>query len=258
MWPALHRLVRRVVAARPEDADPLEACGVSCEGPIDAIAGTVSPLHLPVWQSFELRERINELTDLPTVLAPTAQGRVLAERWKGAAADVTDVMVLLVSDAVEAGIISNDRLLHGRTGNAGQLGHVVVESDGLPCICGGSGCLTAYVSSSAIETQTNRPLRRAPASVIERTGVMIGRAVASAVAVFDLRLVVLTGSVPAAFGQTLLDAARRELDQRSRLAHVRGGPGGEHRVRLVVTTLGREAPLVGAAALARWNPAVAA
>jgi glucokinase len=254
VWPALHRLVRRVVAARPEDADPLEACGVSCEGPIDAISGTVTPLHLPVWRSFELRERINELTDLPTVLGPTAQGRVLAERWKGAAADVTDVMVLLVSDAVEAGVISNDRLLHGRLGNAGQLGHVVVEPDGLACICGGAGCLTAYVSSSAIETETNRPLRRAPTSVIERTGVMIGRAVASAVAVFDLRLVVLTGSVPGAFGQTLLDAARRELDQRSRLSHLRGGADRtEHHVRLELTTLGREAPLVGAAALARWS-----
>ena len=121
-------------------------------------------------------------------------------------------------------------------------------------MCGGTGCLTAYVSSSAIEEETNRPLRRAPASVIERTGMMIGRAVASAVAVFDLRLVVLTGSVPAAFGQALLDAARRELDQRSRLSHVRAGADrSEHRVRLEFTPLGREAPLVGAAALARWS-----
>ena len=39
VWPALHRLVRRVVAARPEDADPLEVCGVSCEGPIDRDGG---------------------------------------------------------------------------------------------------------------------------------------------------------------------------------------------------------------------------
>ena len=255
VWPALHRLVRRVVAARPEDADPLVACGVSCEGPIDAISGTVTPLHLPVWQSFELRERVGELTDLPTVLGPAAQGRVLAERWKGAAGDATDVMVVLVSDAVEAGIISNDRLLHGRLGNAGQLGHVVVEPDGRPCVCGGAGCLTAYVSSSAIEDETNRPLRRAPASVVERAGVMIGRAVASAVAVLDLRLVVLTGSVPAAFGPALLDAARRELDQRSRMSHVRGGADrSEHRVRLEFSLLGREAPLVGAAALARWSP----
>jgi glucokinase len=259
VWPALHRLVRRVVAARPDDVDPLERCGVSCEGPIDAAAGTVSPMHLPVWRDYDLRERVGELTGLPTVLGPSAQGRVLAEAWKGAARDVDDVMLLLLSDAVEAGVIANGRLLHGRLGNAGQLGHVVVEPDGLACVCGGAGCLTAYASRSAIEAETNRPLRRTPASVVERTGVMIGRAVASATAVFDLRLVVLTGPVPAVFGRPLLDAAARELDQRSRLAFVRAGADrSEHRVRIEVTTLGAEAPLVGAAALARSHRAAPA
>ena len=139
VWPALHRLVRRVVAARPDDADPLEACGVSCEGPIDRDRGTVTPLHLPVWQGFELRERVRDLTGLPTVLGPAGHARVLAERWTGRAQDVDDVMVLLMSDAVEAGVICNGRLLQGRLGNAGALGHVVVEPDGLPCPCGGLG-----------------------------------------------------------------------------------------------------------------------
>lgn len=256
VWPALHRLVRRVVAARPEDAEPLAVCGVGCEGPIDAAAGTVSPLHVKVWESFALRERVSELTGLPTVIGAAAQGRVLAECWTGAAVDVHDVMLVQMSDAVEAGIVSNGRLLSGRLGNAGQLGHVVVEPDGLPCVCGGAGCLSAYVSAAALEEETNRPLRRAPASIIERTGMMLGRAVATSVAVFDLRLVVLTGAVPAAFGQPFLDAARREIDQRSRLSHVRSGT--EHLVRLEFTSLGREAPLVGAAALARWNPPTAA
>src|SRR3954447_30675 len=68
VWPALHRLVRRVVAAQPQDAAPLEVCGVSCEGPIDLEKGTVSPMHLRVWQGFELRERVADLTGLPTVL----------------------------------------------------------------------------------------------------------------------------------------------------------------------------------------------
>ena len=258
VWPALHRLVRRVVAARPDDIEAPIACGVSCEGPIDVESGTVTPLHLPIWQQFELRERVSDLTGLPTVLGPAAHGRVLAEHWVGGAQQVRDVMVLLASDAVEAGIICSGRLLRGGHGNAGQIGHVVVEPDGRPCPCGGSGCLTAYASSSAIEDETNRPLQRAPASIIDRTGAMIGRAVASAVAVFDLRLVLLTGAVPAAFGAPLVDAARRELDQRSRLAHVRAGADrAEHRVHLDVTALGSEAPLVGAAGLARWQLAQA-
>jgi len=252
VWPALHRLVRRVVAARPDDAEPAAACGVSCEGPIDADAGTVSPLHLPVWQRFALRERVGELTGLPTVIDTTAHARVLAERWIGVAKGIDDVMVVLVSNVVDAGVICNGRLLRGRLGNAGALGHLLVEPGGLTCPCGAQGCLTAYVSSTAIEEETNRPLRRAPASIVERTGVMIGRAVASAAAVFDLRLVLLAGGVPGAFGAPLLEAARRELDQRSRLSHLWiGADRTEHRVELDFTVLGSEAPLVGAAAVAR-------
>jgi glucokinase len=252
IWPALHRLVRRVVAARPDDADPLELCGVSCEGPIDREAGTVDPLHLPAMHGFELRERVRDLTGLPTVIGTTAEARMLAERWIGSAQAVDDVMVLLLSDAVEAGIVCNGRLLRGRRGNAGQIGHVIVEPDGLPCPCGGRGCLTAYASSSAIENETNRPLRRAPAAVIERTGMMIGRAVATAAAVLDLRKVILAGGVVSVFGTPLLEAARRELDQRSRLMHLRHGVDrAESRVEVEFTAMGIEAPLVGAAALAR-------
>jgi glucokinase len=252
VWPALHRLVRRVMAARPADADAIAACGVSCEGPIDRDAGTVSPMHLPVWQRFPLYERVAELTGLTTVVDTSAHGRVLAERWIGSARGVDDVMVLLVSNAVEAGVISGGRLLHGRLGNAGALGHLMVEPEGLTCVCGAQGCLTPYVSASTLEDETNRPLRRAPASIVERTGVMLGRAVASAAAVFDLRLVLLAGFVPSVFGAPLLDAARREVDQRSRLAHLRAGADrSEPAVELDLTVLGSEAPLVGAAALAR-------
>ena len=79
----------------------------------------------------------------------------------------------------------------------------------------------AYASASAIEQETDRPLRRTPTAIVERTGAMIGRAIASAVAVLDLRLVVLSGSVPAALGPPVVDAARRELEQRSKLTHLR-------------------------------------
>jgi len=89
-------------------------------------------------------------------------------------------------------------------------------------------------------------------AVIERTGVMVGRAVASAAAIFDLRLVLLSGSVPATFGQPLLEAASRELDQRSRIGFLRSMPDrARPLVQLGLTSLGRESPLIGAAGLAR-------
>ncbi len=98
----------------------------------------------------------------------------------------------------------------------------------------------------------NRPLRRAPAPVIDRTGRMIGRALASAAAIFDTRLVLLTGTVPATFGSSLLDAATQELDQRSRLAHLRSMPDRSRPlVQVGVSHLGREAALIGAAGIGR-------
>ena len=67
-----------------------------------------------------------------------------------------------------------------------------------------------------------------------------------------MRMVLLAGAVPSVFGMPLLEAARRELDQRSRLAHLRrGADRAESRVELDFTAMGIEAPLVGAAALAR-------
>lgn len=251
-WPALQRLVSRVVAARPDEAGSLLACGVTCEGPIDKDGGTVSPLHMPWLAGFALRERVHELIRLPTVMATSSQARVLAERWVGAARGVADVMVLLMSDAVEAGVVTNGRLLGGRCGNAGQIGHVNVEPNGIPCVCGARGCLWAYASAVALQSEMNRPLRRAPGPVIERTGVMIGRAVASAAAIFDLRLVLLAGTVPATFGPPLMEAASREIDQRSRIGFLRSLPDrARPLVQLGFSSLGREAALVGAAGVAR-------
>jgi hypothetical protein len=74
--------------------------------------------------------------------------------------------------------------------------------------------------------------------------------------VFDLRLALLSGFVPSVFGTPLLEAARRELDARSRLSHLRNGQTSA--VDLDLTVLGSEAALVGAAGLARDHLAAVA
>ena len=64
VWPALHRLVRRVVAARPTTPSRRRSAASAARGRSTA-TGTVTPLHLPVWRDFELRERVRDLTGLP-------------------------------------------------------------------------------------------------------------------------------------------------------------------------------------------------
>jgi len=145
---------------------------------------------------------------------------------------------------VGGGIVSGGKVLDGRLGNAGHIGHLVVEPDGRPCPCGGKGCLEAYCSGRAIEEETGRPPQRAPQAIVERTGILTGRALASVGAICDLRLAVVGGSVALGFGEPFFGAAQAELDQRARLSFTQG-------FKVVPAGLGQLAPLVGAAALAR-------
>jgi glucokinase len=208
VWQALARLVRRVVAASP---NPPAACGVGCGGPVKS-DGIVSPLYVPSWRGFPIRDQIEQLTGLPTVVDTDAKALASGEAWHGAAQGVNDFIGVVVATGVSGGIISGGRLLQGRSGNAGGIGHMVVEPDGRDCVCGGQGCLDAYCSRSAIEEETGRAAQRAPRAIMERTGTLVGRALASVGAVVDLKLAVVGGSLALGFGDVFFEAAQHELD----------------------------------------------
>jgi glucokinase len=243
VWPTLVGLVRRVLAAAPAD-EPPQACGVTCLPPIDHLTGHLTPMNMPTWVGFPLRDELGEATGLPVMIDSVGRALVLAETWCGAVIGQHDVLAVYAGEVVDAGILSSGRLLRGRTGNAGQIGHLVVEPGGRPCSCGGEGCLDAYVSVGAIEADTNRPLRRTPVAIVERSGIMLGRAVASVAAMVDCSTVVVAGQVPAVFGGAMVEALSRELEQRSRLSHLLG-------LTVVPVGMGTGGPLVAAAAIAR-------
>lgn len=241
VWPAIARLVLRVLAAAPQQ--PV-GCGVGCAGPIEPAGHTVSPLHIPSWVTFPLAAEVTELTGLNTVVDTDAKALALAEMWTGAAVGVADFICVVMGTGVGGGIVSGGRLLQGRLGNAGLIGHMVVEPDGRPCACGGVGCLEAYCGGKAIEQETGRPTQRAPAAIIERTGLLVGRALASLGAICDVRTAVIGGSVALGFGEPFFAAVQAELDTRARLSFTHG-------FTVVPAGLGSLAPLIGAAALAR-------
>ncbi|MEI7548417.1 MAG: ROK family protein, partial [Actinomycetota bacterium] len=241
VWPALARLVRRVLAAAPT---PPVGCGVGCGGPMNPPERTVSPLYIPSMASFPLASEMEALTGLPTIVDNNAKTVAMGESWCGAAVGLTDFVSVSMGAGVGGAIVSGGRLLEGRLGNAGHIGHIVVEADGRACPCGGKGCLEAYCSGRAIEEETGRPPQRAPQSVVERTGIHVGRALASLGAICDLRTAVIGGSVAVGFGEPLFAAVQAELDQRARLTFTQG-------FRVIPAGLGQLGPLIGAAALAR-------
>lgn len=243
VWLALERLIKRVRAAAGEVS--LIACGVGCGGPMDGAAGEVSPLHIPEWREFPLRDRLAAFTELPTFVDNDAKALALGEGWRGAAVGLSDYLAMVVSTGVGGGIVSGGRLLGGRLGNAGHIGHVVVVPGGRPCTCGGRGCLEAYASGRAIAAETGRPPEASvPAAVVERTGTLVGRAVATVMVTVDVRHAFVGGSVAIGFGTPFFAAAQDELDRRLGLSFVRGA-------RIEPVRLGAVGPLVGAAAVAR-------
>jgi glucokinase len=218
-------------------------CGVGCGGPMEPDEATVSPLNIPAWDSFPLRNRLQMLTGLPVAVDNDAKALALGEGWKGAARGVPSFLAMVVSTGVGGGIVLDGRLLDGRRGNAGHIGHLVVEPDGRWCRCGVRGCLEAEASGTAIEDRTGRPAREADPATIERCGMHVGRAVASVVTLLDLDLCVVAGSVALGFGPLFFDAAQRSLDERTGLGYARGA-------QIIPAGLGDEGPLIGAAAVA--------
>jgi glucokinase len=220
------------------------ACGVGCGGPMRRGGVAVSPLNIPGWRDFPLRARLADALDLPVFVDNDAKALALGEGWRGAAQGELSYLAMVVSTGVGGGLVLDGRLLDGDDSNAGHIGHVIVSPDGRRCPCGAQGCLEAEASGTAIAARTGAPAEEASEEERARAGRLVGRAVASVVALLDLHLAVVGGSVALGFGDDFFGPAQQELSERARISFAAGA-----QIRPV--GLGDEGPLVGAAAVAR-------
>jgi glucokinase len=264
VWAALAGLVDEVLGD-----DRVAAVGVGCGGPMRWPAGEVSPLNIPAWRDFPLRARISDrLPGAVVRLHNDAVCLAIAEHWRGAARGHGDALGMVVSTGVGGGLVLGGRLVDGATGNAGHVGHIVVDPDGPDCSCGGRGCLEAVASGPRTAAwavaqgwrggTTARELAgdaRAgdPVAVaaFARAGAAIGVGIASAAALCDLSVVVVGGGVVQA-GPLVLEPMRAALREHAAMDFTRELP-------VVPAALGQEAGLVGAAALVLagevyWSP----
>ena len=219
------------------------AIGVGCAGPTAPNVESVSPLNIHAWRNYPLRERLAAATGLPVYGDLDAKALALAEGWLGAAQGRPSFMAMVVSTGVGGGIVLNGQLLDGASGNAGHIGHIIVEPSGRRCSCGSRGCLEAEASGSAIEAITGRPPTSPTYEIMQRTGRLVGVAAASVCNLLDLDLVVVGGSVALGFGATFFNSAQEALDEHAKLTFTRGA-------RITPVRLGDRGPLVGAGAVA--------
>lgn len=258
VWAVTSRLIAEAMSA---GAGAVRRAGIASAGPIDLATGTVSPINLTVWQRFPIVSRVASLTGLPVRLGGDGLCMAMGERWRGAARDAQFLLGMVVSTGVGGGLVLDGAPYDGRTGNAGHVGHVVVDPGGALCSCGGHGCAETVAAGPRMAQWARTQGWAAPpeadakeladaalagSEVALRAYVRGARAVAAMIAsvgaVCDLDLVVIGGGV-ARSGALLFDPVRAALAEYAGLSFLRG-------LRVLPAELGGEAGLVGAAALA--------
>lgn len=258
VWAAAARAIADALAAA---GGPVSGVGISSAGPIDVSDGTVSPVNIASWRGFALRQRVAAaVPGVPVRLAGDGLCMALGEHWRGAGQGAAFLLGMVISTGVGGGLVLDGVPYSGRTGNAGHVGHVVVEADGPPCSCGGRGCVEAIASGPHLVAwarehgwaagDTARELAASAAAgddvavrAFARGGRAVAAMIASVAAVCDLDLVVIGGGVAGA-GPVLFDPVRAALGDYLGLDFVTG-------VRVLPAALGGDAGLVGAAALLR-------
>jgi len=240
---ALGGIVEQQMDAAERHGVRVACVGVGSAGPITRNCETVSPVNIPAWREFPLRERLAEVTGGRVFGELDGKALALAEGWQGAAKGLSDYCVLTVSTGIGGGIVLDGELLDGASQNAGHVGHIIVEPNGRRCGCGARGCLEAEASGLAIEAITGRSPTEPTYEIMQRTGRLVGRAVASLCTLLDLELVVVGGGVALGFAATFFNAAQEELSTLCRLPYSR-------HARITSTRLGDRGSLIGASAIA--------
>lgn len=158
--------VAHIVRDGSVDRDRLLGVGVAAPGPIDLAAGAIdSPPHLPGWDRVPLRGELEAATGLPVVLDKDVVAAVVAETWRGSSRPREALGLLYVGTGIGVGVSINGEVVRGSSGNAGEVGHIVVDPDGPRCYCGLRGCVAVTSAPGAL---VERLYGRVPAADIGR------------------------------------------------------------------------------------------
>jgi predicted NBD/HSP70 family sugar kinase len=249
------------VRSGPLHGDPIVGVGVAVVGVVRRSDGMVALAPNLGWRDEPLGEHLTAALgiDARIAFANEADLSALAELRRGAARDVDDVVLIWGSVGVGGGLIVGGEPLTGAAGYSGEVGHIPVNPDGLPCRCGSIGCWETEVGGSAILRRAGYPPEGGPAALdavlaeaeagspsaldaFAETGRWLGIGLAGVINILNPELVLIGGRFAASY-PFLRMALEAELDRRVLRATRR-------LVRVIPSTLGVDAPLLGAAELA--------
>lgn len=250
--------------------------GVGVPGTVEIRSGSINyTCNLPL-RNVPLRKLFHRYLSIPLYIENDANCAALAEYLVGAGRDSKRFVTVTLGTGVGAGIVHNGKIYHGANGMAGEVGHMVIQRDGLPCPCGRRGCWEQYASATALKRLTAEALAAHPDSILaqvvaENEGRVSGQSafiaarrgdpvgqqvcdeyvdylacgVVNVVNIFQPDTLAIGGGVSNEAEEQLL------LPVRQRVARESIPCGRNRRTRIVKAELGNRAGLIGAALLGK-------
>lgn len=218
----------------------VDAVGIGCKGLIEpeTTRVVVSPGPVVYLEGHSLAELAG--VNAPVVADNDARVALAGEVVWGAARGLRNALMFTLGTGVGGGILADGRIVRGATGVAGHLGHVTVDPDGVPCICGNRGCLETVFSARVIEAEAFSAIHRSlhtslaghptcaqvfeaaaqgdaiAARIVDRATFRLAAAIAGLMLALDPEAVILGGNIAGA-GEMLREPLRREIRDRTRV-----------------------------------------
>ena len=252
------------------------ACGIAAPGLVDAQQGMIRyAANLAGVHDFPLRQRLETRLGIPVLLDNDLRLHALGERTFGAAAGCASFLFVGIGTGVGGALYLDGHLHRGAHGNAGEIGHIIIDSgpNARACTCGRRGCLEAYASGPAMEADFTSRAKQAGLAIESQSSSLaqiaawiqeddqngelaraaiavgaeaLGRGLSIAANLFDPERIVLGGGV-SRLGQAWLEGVRRSF------CNLAINPEDGNQIQL--SGLGGDAALYGAALLAaQWVP----
>jgi glucokinase len=201
------RLASAIRGQVAQSTSPITGAGIGSAGPIDHFKGTINPVNISQWVDFSLVDFVRTVSGIADVhLIGDASALAYAEFCIGAGQGAKNLLGVVVSTGIGGGTVLDGKFFAGQYGNAGFIGHTIVQIDGELCACGARGCVEAYSSGtnmSRLAGMANfeevaaaaRSGNATAISVIDQGSKVLAAALVNAVATMDLDTIVIGGGV---------------------------------------------------------------
>jgi len=163
--------IGQLVVQAGERRLPVEGIGVGLPGIVDAGAGMLKKGidRMPELAGIPLAERIQAKTGVISYVDNDVNALALGEWTWGLGRGAGSLVMLALGTGLGGALILDGQLVRGKDGYGGEFGHVPVDFDGRPCVCGARGCLGAYAAGYAIAMEARRRGGRQPGAGPEQT-----------------------------------------------------------------------------------------